>query len=97
LERYGGKRTRKIVQRVFIRCPLLQLHCNVPGLPDNRAEVTYLGCVAYDVNVLALFGNGCGLVAYGKDYAVSRNVNLLAVLGCNRNAVLADFGCLDSR
>ena len=57
----------------------LQLHTYVPGVPYNRAQISYGVCVSYHVNVSALLSERRRSVTYGKDRAVARNFRQFAV------------------
>lgn len=64
-----------------------QFHGDVPGAPDDRAQVAHRRAVAHQVDVFASRGQGRGEVAGAGDDAVAQKRELPAVLHTDDGAV----------
>ena len=68
----------------------LKFHGDVPSTPYYSAKVSDFCTVADDVDVFALFRNGCGSVSDGHNDGICRNFKLFAVFALNFDAVVGD-------
>ena len=70
----------------------LYLHCNVPSLPNDSAQVAHLASITDNVDILALFAKGSAAITCGHNDIVRIYLEGLAILIGDRYAVRVNLG-----